>query len=515
MPPRGSGKAKAKLLPLGPLAKAAPLATRRLREKSPLPGASTAMLSGADSSLLGSIQVGCYLEGRWREFYGSGGGRFLLEITGGARDDGGRIFPCRLVAGSTKEVREECAAIMEKRGSTGELLIHVCATPAEVPCPTWLPGRGLRHISNYALWKAGQNLPLWSRGGLPEATGAAPDVHATAGGAVTPPPLASVGRGGGQGDAASRALAAVANAAGFEEVGKWPGPPHWGEPPEPRTPAGLPGDVGHVAALGHKEKEAADKRAGDLRAKLLEAKSRRENELIGLTSGGDAAELSLRSLYEKERRAHKHRKKGHRRRGRKRRRGSSSSCSSRRSSSTGSRTSSASDFRRAPGPLTGGGKAKRTAATRPGKLLRSGLRAMSQFLPQGAGGDHKNVDTNDFTPRVVHYLNTVSEGLGGGMRNVRELRTLAQSLDALLSGNLLLAADTLMQRFKSVELASIDQNWSVAQHLELTPALAVAAVNDGERRAAAKEEFAVKKLDRMSRPGEAGRHGSPPRRRPG
>ena len=101
------------------------------------------------------------------------------------------------------------------------------------------------------------------------------------------------------------------------------------------------------------------------------------------------------------------------------------------------------------------------------------------------------------------------------MRNVRELRTLAQSLDALLAGNLLLAADTLMQRFKSVELASIDQNWSVAQHLELTPALAVAAVNDGERGAAAQEEFEIKKMDRMSRPGDLGRRGSPPKRRPG
>ena len=140
---------------------------------------------------------------------------------------------------------------------------------------------------------------------------------------------------------------------------------------------------------------------------------------------------------------------------------------------------------------------------------------MAQFLPQGVGGDFKDLYQDDFTPRVVHYLNTVSEGLGGLMRNVRELRTLAQAIDALLSGKPLLAADTLMHRFKSVELASIDQNWSVAQHLELTPALAVAAVNDGERRAAAKEEFAVKKLDRMSRPGEPGRRGSPPMGRPG
>ena len=50
----------------------------------------------------------------------------------------------------------------------------------------------------------------------------------------------------------------------------------------------------------------------------------------------------------------------------------------------------------------------------------------------------------------------------------RELRTLAQSLYGLLSGDLLLVADTLINRFKACELAA-EQGWDIAEHLELIP----------------------------------------------
>ena len=105
-PPRGSGKAKAKLLPPGPLASLVPAAPRRLREKSPLPGTDGRLHPGTDATSLKAILPGSSLEGKWKEFYGSGTVRFFLEVVGEAQGEGGRIFPCRLVAGSTLDIRE-------------------------------------------------------------------------------------------------------------------------------------------------------------------------------------------------------------------------------------------------------------------------------------------------------------------------------------------------------------------------------------------------------------------------
>ena len=124
---------------------------------------------------------------------------------------------------------------------------------------------------------------------------------------------------------------------------------------------------------------------------------------------------------------------------------------------------------------------------------------MAQYLPQGSRGEPSQ---GDFTPRVVEYLTTVSGRQSLGLRNLRELRTLGQALDALLVGNTLFAMDTLMQRFKSVEMASQEGSWAVAQHLELTPMTDVSSVAEGERHAATKEELLQRKLARQGRGSE-------------
>ena len=62
-------------------------------------------------------------------------------------------------------------------------------------------------------------------------------------------------------------------------------------------------------------------------------------------------------------------------------------------------------------------------------------------------------------------------------------RTLSEALDHLLSGNLAACGDTLMQRFKAVELAG-EAGWAVASRMELTPQSAVSAVPSEEREAA-------------------------------
>ena len=114
-----------------------------------------------------------------------------------------------------------------------------------------------------------------------------------------------------------------------------------------------------------------------------------------------------------------------------------------------------------------GSRAQRRAARYPGLTLKEGLSGMARYLPRCVGG----VQLGSWDPRVVQYLTTVVERgqKDVGMRNRRELRTLAEALDLLLDGDPLKAADVLMARFSSVELASADSSWAVSQHLELVP----------------------------------------------
>ena len=81
-----------------------------------------------------------------------------------------------------------------------------------------------------------------------------------------------------------------------------------------------------------------------------------------------------------------------------------------------------------------------------------------------------------------------------GMRNRRELRTLAEALDLLLEGDPLRAADVLMARFSSVELASTEQSWAVSQHLELVPGAVSGVATERAKHAASKEELLRQKL---------------------
>ena len=47
---------------------------------------------------------------------------------------------------------------------------------------------------------------------------------------------------------------------------------------------------------------------------------------------------------------------------------------------------------------------------------------------------------------------------------------LAKSLDLIIAGRIVAAADLLMQRFRPVEMGALeDGDWSIARHLEVTP----------------------------------------------
>lgn len=150
-----------------------------------------------------------------------------------------------------------------------------------------------------------------------------------------------------------------------------------------------------------------------------------------------------------------------------------------------------------------GSRAQRRAALHPGLTLKEGLAGMAKYLPRCVGGAHLGA----WEPRVTQYLVTVVEkgSRDLGVRNRRELRTLAEALDHLLGNDPLKAADVLMARFTSVELAAAEQNWAVSQHLELIPNAHSGAASESAKRAAVQEELTQHKLRRALSSGGGGR----------
>ncbi len=81
-----------------------------------------------------------------------------------------------------------------------------------------------------------------------------------------------------------------------------------------------------------------------------------------------------------------------------------------------------------------------------------------------------------------------------GVRTSREMRTLAEALDALSQGKLPELADLLMQRFKALEVSVTDGNWHVAKQLEVLPSMDLGLTSLAERTDAAKQELVALKL---------------------
>ena len=81
-----------------------------------------------------------------------------------------------------------------------------------------------------------------------------------------------------------------------------------------------------------------------------------------------------------------------------------------------------------------------------------------------------------------------------GERNVREMRTLAELLDALLDGRLATVGDLAMQRFQAIELATQQGSWSQARHVEAIPSGDAMLANTRVRDIATREEARTIKL---------------------
>ena len=109
-------------------------------------------------------------------------------------------------------------------------------------------------------------------------------------------------------------------------------------------------------------------------------------------------------------------------------------------------------------------------------------------MPRSRGDTDDTGTASRLRAQVVQYLTTILKmsktGGGLGLRNERELRTLAEALDRLISGHVAAVGDILIQRFKAVETAAADQSWDLAGHLELIPRAEVSSVATDEKEAA-------------------------------
>ena len=74
------------------------------------------------------------------------------------------------------------------------------------------------------------------------------------------------------------------------------------------------------------------------------------------------------------------------------------------------------------------------------------------------------------------------------LRNSRELRTIAESLDLIIKGRPVQAADILIQRFKAVEHSHNTGTWQGAKYLELIPPSKITVLGEQEREIISKME---------------------------
>ena len=115
---------------------------------------------------------------------------------------------------------------------------------------------------------------------------------------------------------------------------------------------------------------------------------------------------------------------------------------------------------------------------------------MREYLV-GQQGGYSESEQEDLRALFTPYLTSVllpTLGEKGSLRNVRELRTLAEALDALVKGDLEGLGDLLTQRFKALEMATQEGNWTVAKHYELIGDSSVTTASKEDREAALREE---------------------------
>ena len=75
------------------------------------------------------------------------------------------------------------------------------------------------------------------------------------------------------------------------------------------------------------------------------------------------------------------------------------------------------------------------------------------------------------------------------------MQSLAEAVDLLMRGRVASAGDVLIQRFRAVEAAALEEGrWSVARHLEVLPEVGVSTVPSGLRGVVISSERARRRL---------------------
>lgn len=138
------------------------------------------------------------------------------------------------------------------------------------------------------------------------------------------------------------------------------------------------------------------------------------------------------------------------------------------------------------------------ASQESGALLENGVKMMQNALASRQGGGEVSGKEREqlvnLRTGVTNYLTVglmpgcAAAGQPIGRRSEREMRTLAEAIDAILRGDVATAGDIMMQRFRACELAALEGDWTLAKHLELIPQERVTSIPRGMREALVKEE---------------------------
>ena len=130
-------------------------------------------------------------------------------------------------------------------------------------------------------------------------------------------------------------------------------------------------------------------------------------------------------------------------------------------------------------------KVRKVAEMFPGALASQAMGQMRSSLLQEVGYEDR---PNVLYPVAVAYLRQHLQRRASGPI-LRELLTLSHSLDLLLKGKVSSAADTMVQRIKSIEQSLTGSHWSIAQRLEVLPPDSVTLTAVPEAVAAQKEIY--------------------------
>ena len=143
-------------------------------------------------------------------------------------------------------------------------------------------------------------------------------------------------------------------------------------------------------------------------------------------------------------------------------------------------------------------KIQELAVKKPGQLLAVGLQMMQKYCEPGstvATGPQKE----SLVPTAVKYYNMcVKPMLRMSPGQEREMRTIAEAIDRIVSGEVALAGDILMQRFKSLEVELTEGSTSVSKHIELLPPSGSSSLTTVEREVAAQLEVRDLRLAKVS-----------------